>query len=193
MISWERYYTELGLSSATPGLVKQYYKEWKRLVRLGDCLGDCCGGTPYKEENTMYDYVKASAAVTVPETEESKQRRHFLDRLDDIRQEQKEKLRDAFGMNDPTAPKTVGELKEWLSNGSIIVRTDRKDDAEISRFAWTSMLAIKPTVEEDKAGYYAAKDRLDAGKTAAQDLVWAGDAQASLKAVQDFQSADFTS
>lgn len=99
-------------------------------------------------------------------------------------------LQTAFNI-DKQSPKTIGEAKEWLKNGWFTFNTDRKDDTGFCHFMMDDDLTWKnPAVDQE--GYTAASKRKDAAFTAVKDIIMVYPAEEALKAVQDFETKDFS-
>lgn len=134
---------------------------------------ECKKAPPRKGNDNMY----VEQNMTVKEkTTEDVRREHFLDEVRRIFSAKNGELREKFGLDVPKSPKTPKELVEWIKAGNYtFIKSYDPDDEEdtwcvyespIHGFRWTK-------VKEDRKGYDAARELLDAEEIKFVNEIWA--------------------
>lgn len=154
-----------------------------------NCLGNLTPNPvscPNKEKEMYCKSNSATAVIQAQDDTELQQKKHFLARIDEIFAEHKAVLREKFHMNGPKFPETLGELREFLARGDIVVDDrgylDNKSIGEM--YSWLTVKGPK----KDTEGYKAAKARLLKAAKETEDSVWALYPAEYLKAVQKFEN-----
>jgi hypothetical protein len=139
----------------------------------GPSLADIVGCRPKKRNENMY--VEQNMTVKEKTTEDTR-REHFLSEIICIFNKKNMELREKFGLDVAKHPTSPKELVEWIKSGNytFIKSYDPDDDEEtwcryespMHGFRWTK-------VKEDRKGYDAARELLDAEHSKFSNEIWA--------------------
>lgn len=124
----------------------------------------------------------------------SPEKRHLLDRANEIRYTHYRKLEETFGLKTEDRPETYEDLIARIKSGKFELSkgtelTDEVDywDGPLNGFTWKD-----PKVKSDKAGYKLAAKKVDAAVRAVKDeIVVADDMTTALEALRSFEAATF--
>lgn len=116
-----------------------------------------------------------------------RQKEYLDSRAYDTRYAKDRELERKFGLMDDLPPTTVKEVRERLLAGKWTLRG--KDDARV--YGEAPIRWRDPAIQEDRAGFDAAKKLLDKAFTDVKDAIMIKDAEAGLAAVKAFETATF--
>jgi hypothetical protein len=141
-----------------------------------DITLDVCVPTPCKapgwpkakkeEEIPMASY--ASAQI-IADTTEKDQREFARDRIRSVKFAKNLELQKQFGLVDDTAPQTPAEFAQRITDGKYTIDKEKMDKQtyDPSRYIrWRD-----PSVVEDKEGFKAASEKLEAAYTEAKEAI----------------------
>lgn len=144
---------------------------------------------PTIKENNMGYYNDAQLTIADGTTD---QRRHLIDRINDIWYKKQEEIRKTYHLSQDTPPTTKDDLLDRLATGKFKLNPNYfNEKGQLNN--WSSALAAIEwrTVDADKEGFDKATEALRAANTKAMDDASILAPEAGLASLREFEAMTF--
>lgn len=171
-----------------------------RMNKSSTCAAIACKPMPIQQSieywTAMNTLVTSAVTPTYPQKKEepminmeSDQRNYLERRIYDVMETKDRELRRAFGLSDDNHPENVEESIARIKAGEYMLRDkDSFWGQGFDRIRWR-----KPDAVEDRAGYEAAKKRMDVASEELSDKARLYSIADATKAFEEFKATDFRS
>lgn len=182
---------------------EDYSKAEQHVINFkpNSCINPFGGYNKKKEEQEMSYMNKSLASSNInvdvsnnSNTIEVSQREYLRERVSDIRLTQLDRMDAKYFKLKPKGPRTKADLLDALKNGKFTIKDDYfRENGELDNYIDVLYTISWRTADTqyDKAGWTKAREELKAKETATLDAVNILPLVDALKAVQDFEAAEF--